>query len=38
MLAQRINQPDFPCPPAEARIDRFLAKLVGLTVQARRPG
>lgn len=34
MLAQRINEPDFPWPPAEAQIDRFLAKLVGLALQA----
>lgn len=31
MLAQRINEPDLPWPPAEEQIDRFLAKLVGLT-------
>ncbi|WP_034271796.1 TetR/AcrR family transcriptional regulator [Actinospica robiniae] len=30
MLAQRINEPDLPWPPAEAQIDRFLTKLVGL--------
>jgi AcrR family transcriptional regulator len=32
MLAQRINEPDLPWPPAEAQIDRFLTKLVGVTV------
>lgn len=30
MLAQRINEPDLPWPPAEEQLDRFLAKLVGL--------
>ncbi|GHE90170.1 TetR family transcriptional regulator [Amycolatopsis deserti] len=30
MLAQRINEPDLPWPPAEEQIDRFLVKLVGL--------
>jgi AcrR family transcriptional regulator len=34
MLGQRINEPDFPWPTAEAQIDRFLTKLVGLTVRA----
>jgi AcrR family transcriptional regulator len=29
-LAQRINEPDLPWPPAEEQIDRFLAKLVGI--------
>lgn len=32
MLAQRINEPDLPWPPAEAQIDRFLTKLVGVTL------
>lgn len=32
MLAQRINEPDLPWPPAEEQIDRFLSKLVGLTL------
>ena len=31
MLAQRINEPDLPWPPLPDQIDRFLAKLVGLT-------
>ena len=31
MLAQRINEPDLPWPPAEEQLDRFLTKLVGLT-------
>ncbi|MEU4522993.1 TetR/AcrR family transcriptional regulator [Amycolatopsis sp. NPDC024027] len=30
MLAQRINEPDLPWPPAIEQLDRFLAKLVGL--------
>ena len=30
MLAQRINEPDLPWPPAAEQLDRFLAKLVGL--------
>jgi hypothetical protein len=30
MLAQRINEPDLPWPPAVEQLDRFLAKLVGL--------
>jgi AcrR family transcriptional regulator len=34
MLTQRINEPDLPWPPAEEQIDRFLAKLVGLTPPA----
>ena len=34
MLAQRINEPDMPWPPAVEQLDRFLAKLVGLG----RPG
>ncbi|MEU4249389.1 TetR/AcrR family transcriptional regulator [Amycolatopsis sp. NPDC026612] len=29
-LAQRINEPDLPWPPAVEQLDRFLAKLVGL--------
>lgn len=32
MLAQRINEPDLPWPPAVEQIDRFLVKLVGLRV------
>ncbi|GLY64253.1 TetR/AcrR family transcriptional regulator [Amycolatopsis taiwanensis] len=31
MLAQRINEPDLPWPPADEQIDRLLTKLVGLT-------
>jgi hypothetical protein len=31
MLSVRINEPDLPWPPAVEQIDRFLAKLVGLT-------
>jgi AcrR family transcriptional regulator len=34
MLAQRINEPDLPWPPVEEQLDRFLTKLVGLTVGA----
>jgi AcrR family transcriptional regulator len=30
MLAQRINEPDLPWPPAADQLDRFLTKLVGL--------
>ncbi|MCR6483227.1 WHG domain-containing protein [Amycolatopsis sp. OK19-0408] len=30
MLAQRINEPDLPWPPALDQVDRFLVKLVGL--------
>lgn len=30
MLAQRINEPDLPWPPAAEQLDRFLVKLVGL--------
>ncbi|MFI1919097.1 TetR/AcrR family transcriptional regulator [Nocardia sp. NPDC020380] len=30
MLAQRINEPDLPWPPAAEQLDRFLAKLVGI--------
>ncbi|MFJ4653997.1 TetR/AcrR family transcriptional regulator [Nocardia sp. NPDC088792] len=31
MLAQRINEPDLPWPPAAEQLDRFLAKLVGIS-------
>jgi AcrR family transcriptional regulator len=31
MLAQRINEPDMPWPPAAEQLDRFLTKLVGLS-------
>nr|WP_232291990.1 TetR/AcrR family transcriptional regulator [Frankia sp. QA3] len=31
MLTQRINEPDLPWPPAVEQLDRFLAKIVGLT-------
>jgi AcrR family transcriptional regulator len=37
MLAQRINEPDLPWPPAEEQIDRFLTKLVGLTPPTDSP-
>jgi hypothetical protein len=30
LLAQRINEPDLPWPPAEEQLDRFLTKLVGI--------
>jgi AcrR family transcriptional regulator len=30
MLSARINAPDDPWPPAEAQLDRYLTKLVGL--------
>jgi AcrR family transcriptional regulator len=30
LLAQRINEPDLPWPPAIEQVDRFLVKLVGL--------
>jgi AcrR family transcriptional regulator len=30
MLAQRINEPDLPWPPAVEQVDRFLTKLVGV--------
>lgn len=32
MLAQRINEPDMPWPPAADQLDRFLTKLVGLSL------
>ncbi|WP_214416485.1 TetR/AcrR family transcriptional regulator [Sphaerisporangium fuscum] len=32
MLSQRINEPDLRWPPAAEQIDRFLTKLVGLTL------
>jgi AcrR family transcriptional regulator len=34
-IAQRINEPDLPWPPAEEQIDRYLTKLVGLAPPAR---
>lgn len=30
MASLRINQPDFPWPPAATQLDRFLAHLVGI--------
>ncbi|EFC81851.1 TetR/AcrR family transcriptional regulator [Parafrankia sp. EUN1f] len=33
MLSLRINEPDLPWPPIAEQVDRFLAKLVGLTPQ-----
>ncbi|NUR24734.1 MAG: TetR/AcrR family transcriptional regulator [Catenulispora sp.] len=33
MLAQRINEPDLPWPPAEQQLDRFLVKLVGISLR-----
>jgi AcrR family transcriptional regulator len=36
MLAQRINEPDLPWPPAVEQVDRFLAKLVGLQPRPSR--
>ncbi|NIH81351.1 TetR/AcrR family transcriptional regulator [Amycolatopsis viridis] len=35
MLAQRINEPDLPWPPADEQIDRFLTKLVGIAPPRR---
>ncbi|MCP2165662.1 TetR/AcrR family transcriptional regulator [Goodfellowiella coeruleoviolacea] len=32
MLSQRINEPDLPWSPAAEQIDRFLTKLVGVTL------
>jgi len=34
MLTLRINEPDLPWPPVDGQIDRFLTKLVGLSVPA----
>ncbi|MFC0435862.1 TetR/AcrR family transcriptional regulator [Kutzneria buriramensis] len=36
MLSLRINEPDLPWPPVDQQIDRFLTKLVGLSVPAER--
>jgi AcrR family transcriptional regulator len=33
MLSARINAPDDPWPPAEAQLDRYLTKLVGLPLR-----
>ncbi|MFD0686993.1 TetR/AcrR family transcriptional regulator [Actinomadura fibrosa] len=33
-VSMRVNLPDQPWPPLEHQIDRFLAKLVGVTVPA----
>ncbi|GAA4968635.1 AcrR family transcriptional regulator [Nonomuraea thailandensis] len=33
-VSMRVNQPDLPWPPLEEQVDRFLAKLVGLTPEA----
>jgi hypothetical protein len=30
-VSMRVNQPHLPWPPLEEQVDRFLAKLVGLT-------
>ncbi|MEW9534184.1 TetR/AcrR family transcriptional regulator [Microbispora sp. NPDC049125] len=35
-VSMRVNQPDLPWPPLEEQVDRFLAKLVGLTLAAGR--
>jgi AcrR family transcriptional regulator len=32
MLAQRINEPDLPWPPLPLQANRFLTKIVGLTL------
>ena len=32
MLSRRINEPDLPWPPFPEQADRFLTKLVGLTI------
>jgi len=32
MLSMRINEPNLPWPPVEEQLDRFLTKLVGLSV------
>ena len=34
MLSLRINEPDLPWPPIDEQLDRFLTKLVGLSVPA----
>jgi len=34
LLSLRINEPDRPWPPAGEQVDRFLTKLVGLSVPA----
>ncbi|HEY0500695.1 MAG TPA: TetR/AcrR family transcriptional regulator [Kutzneria sp.] len=34
MLSLRINEPDLPWPPTGEQVDRFLTKLVGLSVPA----
>jgi AcrR family transcriptional regulator len=34
MLSLRINEPDLPWPPIGEQVDRFLTKLVGLSVPA----
>ncbi|MFF4196005.1 TetR/AcrR family transcriptional regulator [Nonomuraea sp. NPDC001831] len=34
-VSMRVNQPDLPWPPLEEQVDRFLAKLVGLTAGGR---
>lgn len=35
-VSMRVNQPDLPWPPLEEQVDRFLAKLVGLTLAIGR--
>jgi AcrR family transcriptional regulator len=37
MLSLRINEPDLPWAPLPEQVDRFLAKLVGLTLLAGQP-
>jgi hypothetical protein len=29
-VSMRLNQPDYPWPPLEDQVDRFLTKLVGV--------
>jgi AcrR family transcriptional regulator len=37
MLSLRINEPELPWPPFPEQADRFLSKLVGLTLSAGEP-
>ncbi|WP_026410778.1 TetR/AcrR family transcriptional regulator [Actinomadura oligospora] len=37
VISMRVNQPDFPWPPFEDQVDRFLTKLVGVS-PGRRTG
>lgn len=36
-VSMRVNQPDLPWPPLEEQVDRYLVKLVGVSLEASAP-